>query len=169
MLKVNSTEPLSPSAKTKVKIRNLLIVKPFDTHYTWWRMERIAVPASANVQDGIVDIMWSGVFERGDVRNSLASVEKFLTSDKPVVILIRNQVRIFHFNASDAREVAYQLEELQQKGVARTCMLVDKPVHYGIGRMIHAFCEMAGVHFGIFWDEESALMWLRTGNPKEQQ
>ena len=126
-------------------------------------MERVAVPASAEIQDGIVDILWTGVFERGDVKKSLENVGKFLASEKRISILIRNQVRVLHFDAGDAREVATQLAILQQKGVERTCMLVDKPVHYGIGRMIHAFCEMAGVEFGIFWDEESAFMWLRNG------
>jgi hypothetical protein len=129
-------------------------------------MERVAVPASTNLKDGIVDILWSGVFESGDVTKSLSSVEKLLTTKNAVSILIRNQVRVFHFNATDAKEVANQLGVLQQKGVERTCMLVDKPVHYGIGRMIHAFCEMSGVRFGIFWDEQSALMWLRDGKTK---
>ena len=121
------------------------------------------MPASANVQNGIVDIMWSGTFERGDVTKSLQAVEKLLIDQGPVSILIRNQVRVFHFDAGDARQVASQLAELQEKGVLRTCMLVNKPVHYGIGRMINAFCEMSEVQFGIFWDEESALLWLRTG------
>jgi len=132
-------------------------------------MEKIAVPASANVQDGIVDIMWSGTFERGDVTKSLQSVEKFLNAQGPVSILIRNQVRVFHFDAADARQVASQLAVLQSKGVVRTCMLVNKPVHYGIGRMINAFCEMSGVSFGIFWDEESAFLWLRTGISGEEK
>ena len=122
------------------------------------------MPASANVRDGIVDIVWSGVFEHGDVTKSLQSIEKFLNSGNSMSILIRNQVRVFHFNASDARQVASQLGELQKRGAVRTCMLVNKPVHYGIGRMINAFCEMSGVSFGIFWDEETALRWLHTGD-----
>lgn len=123
----------------------------------------MAVPASANIHDGIVNISWSGVFDRDDVTASLKSVEKLLTEQGPVSILIRNQVRVFHFNATDAKQVASQLESLKKRGLRRTCMVVNKPVHYGIGRMINAFCEMAGVQFGIFWDEDAALLWLRTG------
>ena len=131
-------------------------------------MERLSVPASAHVQNGIVDLEWSGTFDQSGVTESLGSVEKLLESQKTISILIRNEVQVFHFNATDARQVAFQLEALQKKGVVRTCMLVNKPVHYGIGRMINAFCEMSGVPFGIFWDEESALIWLRTGKMDEQ-
>ena len=126
------------------------------------------MPASAHVQNGVVDLVWSGTFDRNGVAESLGSVEKLLESQNTLSILIRNEVKVFHFNAPDARQVAFQLEALQKKGVVRTCMLVNKPVHYGIGRMINAFCEMSGVPFGIFWDEESALIWLQTGQMDEQ-
>ena len=126
------------------------------------------MPASAHVQNEVVDLLWSGTFDRNGVAESLGSVEKLLESQKTLSILIRNEVKVFHFNATDARQVAFQLEALQKKGVVRTCMLVNKPVHYGIGRMINAFCEMSGVPFGIFWDEESALIWLQTGQMDEQ-
>ena len=128
----------------------------------------MAVPASADIHDGIVNIQWSGIFDRDDVTASLKSVEQLLSDKGPVSILIRNQVRVFHFNAGDAKEVASQLGALQKKGLLRTCMVVNKPVHYGIGRMINAFCEMAGVGFGIFWDEDAALLWLRTGKTNNE-
>ena len=132
-------------------------------------MERLSVPASAHVQNGIVDIVWSGTFDRGGVSESLGSVEKLLDTQKPISLLIRNQVQVFNFNATDARQVAIRLDTLQKKGLVRTCMVVNKPVHYGIGRMINAFCEMSGVSFGIFWDEESAILWLQTGKMEEQE
>lgn len=130
-------------------------------------MERLSVPESARARNGILDIVWSGTFDRVGVTESLEAVEKVLETQNPISILIRNEVEVFHFNATDARQVAFRLEALQRAGVVRTCMLVNKPVHYGIGRMINAFCEMSGVPFGIFWDEESALLWLQTGRTDE--
>ncbi len=127
------------------------------------------MPASAHVQNGIVEIVWSGTFDRAGVTESLVTVEKLLESQAPISILIRNEVQVFNFNSTDARQVAFQLEALKKKGVVRTCMLVNKPVHYGIGRMINAFCEMSGVPFGIFWDEESAILWLHTGVADEME
>ena len=127
------------------------------------------MPKSTRVRDGIVHIVWSGTFDRVGVTESLQSVEKVLKTQKPISILIKNDVEVFHFNATDARQVAFRLEALQRGGVLRTCMIVNKPVHYGIGRMINAFCEMSGVPFEIFWDEESALLWLHNGNTNEPE
>ena len=118
------------------------------------------MPASVVIKDDLIEILWSGVFEVGDVYDSLNTVKNNLNSGDSVSILIKDQIEVFHFDASEARLIAQLLETMQKRGVKKTCIVVNKPVHYGIGRMISAYCEMASVHFDTFWQESDALAWL---------
>jgi hypothetical protein len=120
------------------------------------------MPATVELKGDIVEVLWSGAFHLGDVSESLSDVSDILDSKKSVSILIKESVSVFHFDAQEARQVAYLLEELKKKGAKKTGFVVSKQVHYGIGRMISAFCDMSMVEFEIFWDEESALQWLRS-------
>ena len=122
------------------------------------------MPASVEIKGEIIVITWTGVFRLGDVSESLSAVSDILDKKKYVSILIRDNVQIFHFDAKEARQVAYLLESLQRKGLERTGFVVSKRVHYGIGRMINAYCDMSQVIFEVFWDEESALAWMKTSS-----
>lgn len=118
------------------------------------------MPASVEIKNDIIRITWTGTFRLGDVSDSLSSVSDILDRQKSVSILIIDHVKVFHFDANEARQVAYLLESLRNKGVAKTGFVVSKRVHYGIGRMINAYCDMSQVVFEVFWDEEAAVDWL---------
>lgn len=122
------------------------------------------MPVSVEIKDGIVEVLWSGTFRLSDVAESLDAVSDLLESRESTCILIRDDIQIFHFEAEEARQVAYLLEILRNRGVKRTCFIAAKRVHYGIGRMITAYCEMAHVEFDVFLDEKSAKEWLFADN-----
>ena len=121
------------------------------------------MPASVEIKGEIIVITWSGTFRIGDVSDSLSAVSDYLDSSKSTSILIKDNVQVFHFDAKEARQVAYLLESLQRKGVKKTGFVVSKRVHYGIGRMINAYCEMSHVVFEVFWDEATAILWMEGG------
>ena len=136
----------------------LLIVGIGQAAYKW--MREVSMPVSVKIKDDIAEVVWSGTFRLSDVSESLDAVSDILDSRESIRILIRDDIQVFHFEAEEARQVAYLLEILKSKGVKRTCFIASKRVHYGIGRMITAYCEMAQVEFDVFLDEKSAMEWL---------
>jgi len=47
----------------------------------------------------------------------------------------------------------------------RMAVVVQKPVHYGIGRMLMVHGERYGLRFHVFLDEEEARTWLLSDDP----
>jgi hypothetical protein len=121
------------------------------------------MPSSVSIKDDIVEVMWSGTFNSGDATESLHSIGEVLNRNNSPYILILEKVDIFHFDVNEARQIAYLLESYKHRGAVRTGFVASKKVHYGIGRMIGAFCDSSQVHFEVFWDEVSALKWLKDG------
>ena len=122
------------------------------------------MPASAEIKGNIVELLWTGVFHPGDVTKSLNEAVAMVSGRENACILIKDQVKVLHFGAAEAWQVANALKSMQQDGIRRIGMVAGKPVHFGIGRMINAHCEMVQVVFEVFWDEKNALNWLRSDN-----
>ncbi|MBT3273389.1 MAG: hypothetical protein HN368_09555 [Spirochaetales bacterium] len=120
------------------------------------------MPTSVEIRDNIVEILWSGTFAAGEVSESLIAIKDNLAEGQNISILIKDQVQVFHFDSAEARLIAALLKEMKARGVKKTCMVVNKPVHYGIGRMISAYCDLVSVIFEIFWEEDKARAWLQS-------
>jgi hypothetical protein len=46
------------------------------------------------------------------------------------------------------------------EAVSHLAVVVDKDVHYGIGRMVEVYCESCGINLRIFRDLDEAKAWL---------
>jgi hypothetical protein len=115
---------------------------------------------SYEIEKDITVVTNSGSFSNRDVEKTLLA----LTNDKD----FRSGMRILFIDrGSDynppkhgPREAAFILSLLFPKISNRIAIVVKKGVHFGIARMIQAYCESYGVTFEVFREEQAARIWL---------
>jgi len=101
-------------------------------------------------------------------RSSLAAVmraheELFARPDldPPIGVLLDSRYTRWIPSVSDLRKGSEFLDGLRRPGLACWALVVDKPVLYGLGRVLQAYLEFRGLPARIFRSEEPAERWLR--------
>ncbi len=68
----------------------------------------------------------------------------------------------YHPSLSELRAFADVLISLKHKCSGKTALVVSNFFHYGFGKVLGGFLELAGIKMQVFRDAPDALKWFKT-------
>ncbi len=115
---------------------------------------------SYKIEDNIAVVTNSGSFSNRDVEKTLLKLTKDQDYSADIRILFIDRGSEYNPPQQGPEEAARILSLLVPNISDRIAIVVKKDVHFGIARMIQAFCESYGVTFEVFREEQAARNWL---------
>jgi hypothetical protein len=120
-----------------------------------------ALPYHIAVEDGILTMTWESLPTPASIQNALLDVLGHPSYRRGDPVIVVDPGTEFSPTLEDIRRIAKSMAA-QRDMFGRLALVVEKPVHFGIGRMLQAYCQIEGVHgLQIFRELEQARAWVR--------
>jgi hypothetical protein len=58
----------------------------------------------------------------------------------------------------EVRAIALELAKVREK-LGPIALVVHSALHFGLGNMLHAYCNMHGVRLAVFYEQQKGLDW----------
>jgi len=115
----------------------------------------------AYVADSLAVVEWFEDFGTRDVREALTSVTRVPGFETGTPLLLVDEGTGIGPTPRELEASADVLENRCASFGNKIAMSAKTQAHYGLGRMLEAFCELRGVRFRVFRDLATARQWLR--------
>ena len=115
---------------------------------------------SYSIERELVTVIAEGSFSVADVHASFARIRSEFEGSVPIQILIVDHGSEFEPNREEVQELARGWGEIFRGVPVRIALLVEKDIHYGLGRMVSVYAEQHGFPFDVFRHSLDAMQWL---------
>ncbi|MBW2693930.1 MAG: hypothetical protein JRE57_15060, partial [Deltaproteobacteria bacterium] len=92
-----------------------------------------------SIERELITVIAEGSFSVGDVHATFAKIRSEFSSSVPLQILIVDHGSEFEPNREEVQELARGWGEIFRNVRVRIALLVDKDIHYGLGRMASVY------------------------------
>ena len=116
-----------------------------------------------SIERELVTVFAEGSFEVGDVLAAFSKIRSEFDSSLPLQILIVDQASDFEPKREEVQELARGWSEIFRGVPVRIALLVEKDIHYGLGRMASVYAEQHNLPFDVFRHSLDAMQWLSKG------
>jgi hypothetical protein len=113
-----------------------------------------------SIERQLVTVIAEGSFGVGDVHATFVKIRSEFRSSTPLQILILDHGSEFEPNREEVQELTRGWSEIFRDVPVRIALLVDKDIHYGLGRMASVYAEQHGLPFDVFRHSLDAMQWL---------
>lgn len=120
---------------------------------------------SYTIERELVTVLAEGSIDVEDIRTTFSRIRSECEGTSRVRILIVDRGSDFDPTATEVREFVEVWSNLFRRTTVRIALLVERELHYGLGRMATVFAEENELPFGVFRDESEALGWLEAPEP----
>jgi hypothetical protein len=116
-----------------------------------------------SIEKEFATVIAEGAFGVGDVHTAFSNIRSEFDSSRPLQILIVDHGSEFEPSREEVQELARGWGAIFHGVPVRIALLVDKDIHYGLGRMASVYAEQHDVPFDVFRHSLDALHWLSQG------
>ncbi len=116
-----------------------------------------------SIERELVTVIAEGSFSVGDVHAAFAEIRSEFERSLPLQILIVDQGSEFEPNREQVQELARGWGEIFRDVPVRIALLVERDIHYGLGRMVSVYAEQHHLPFDVFRHSLDAMQWLAKG------
>jgi len=113
-----------------------------------------------SIERELITVIAEGSFGVGDVHAAFARIRSEFSSSVPLQILIVDQASEFEPNREEVQELARGWGEIFRDVPVRIALLVERDIHYGLGRMASVYAEQHDLPFDVFRHSLDAMQWL---------
>ncbi len=116
-----------------------------------------------SIERELITVIAEGSFSVGDVHATFAKIRSEFSGSAPLQILIVDHGSEFEPSREEVQELTKRWGAIFRDVPVRIALLVDKDIHYGLGRMASVYAEQHDLPFDVFRHSLDALQWLSKG------
>ena len=113
-----------------------------------------------SIEKEFTTVIAEGSFTVRDVHTAFSKIRSEFDGSTPLQILIVDHGSEFEPSREEVQELARGWGAIFHDVPVRIALLVDKDIHYGLGRMAAVYAEQHDVPFDVFRHSLDALQWL---------
>ena len=113
-----------------------------------------------SIEKELTTVIAEGSFSVGHVHATFSKIRSEFDGSTPLQILIVDHGSEFEPSREEVQELARGWGAIFRDVSVRIALLVDKDIHYGLGRMASVYAEQHDVPFDVFRHSLDALRWL---------
>ena len=121
---------------------------------------------SYSIESGLVTVLAEGSFGVDTVRSTFSEIRAEIEPSARVRILILDRGSEFDPTQEELRRLVHIWSELFRGLSIRIALLVEKELHYGLGRIASVYAEGQDLPFRVFRRRSVALEWLAPEEPE---
>jgi len=123
-------------------------------------MRGVAMGLTYSIEKELTTVIAEGSFSVGDVHAAFSKIRPEFDGSTPLQILIVDHGSEFEPNREEVQELTRGWGAIFQDVPVRIALLVDKDIHYGLGRMASVYAAQHDLPFDVFRHSLDALQWL---------
>jgi hypothetical protein len=116
-------------------------------------------------EGGLATVVGEGSFGVEEIRATFSKLRAEFEPASRVRILIVDHASDFDPTHEEIQELVDVWAALFQDVSARIALLVERELHYGLGRMLAVYAESHGLPFRVFRCRSEAVEWLSEPEP----
>ena len=113
-----------------------------------------------SVEKEFATVIAEGSFSVSHVHAAFSEIRSESDGSTPLQILIVDHGSEFEPSREEVQELARGWGAIFRDAPVRIALLVDKDIHYGLGRMVSVYAEQHDLPFDVFRHSLDALQWL---------
>ncbi len=113
-----------------------------------------------SIEKEFTTVIAEGSFTVQDVHAAFSKIRSEFDGSTPLQILIVDHGSEFEPSREEVQELARGWGAIFHDVPVRIALLVDKDIHYGLGRMASVYAEQHDLPFDVFRHSLDALQWL---------
>jgi len=118
---------------------------------------------SYSIEQDLVTVIAEGSFSVDQIFGVFSRIRSEIDRSAPVQILIVDHASEFEPSREDVQELAQRWSTIFRGVPVRIALLVEKDLHYALGRMTAVYAEQHALPFDVFRHSLDALQWLSKG------
>ena len=122
-----------------------------------------AMGLTYSTEKELITVIAEGSFDVGNIHATFSEIRSEFDGSTPLQILIVDHGSEFEPNREEVQELARGWGAIFQDVPVRIALLVDKDIHYGLGRMISVYAKQHDLPFDVFRHSLDAMHWLSQG------
>jgi hypothetical protein len=115
---------------------------------------------SYSIEKEFITAIAEGSFSVGQVLATFSEIRSEFDGLRPLQILIVDHGSEFEPSREEVQELAKGWGAIFCDIPVRIALLVDKDIHYGLGRMASVYAEQHDLPFDVFRHSLDAMQWL---------
>jgi hypothetical protein len=123
-------------------------------------MRGAAMGLTYSIEKELTTVIAEGSFSVGHVHAAFSKIRSEFDGSTPLQILIVDHGSEFEPSREEVQELARGWGAIFRDAPVRIALLVDKDIHYGLGRMVSVYAEQHDLPFDVFRHSLDALQWL---------
>jgi hypothetical protein len=123
-------------------------------------MRGAAMALTYSIEKELTTVIAEGSFSVDHVYAAFTEIRSEFDGSKPLQILIVDHGSEFEPSREEVQELARGWGAIFRDVPVRIALLVDKDIHYGLGRMASVYAEQHDLPFDVFRHSLDALQWL---------
>ena len=113
-----------------------------------------------SIEKELTTVIAEGTFSVDQVHSTFSKIRSEFDGSTPVQILIVDHGSEFEPSQKEVQQLAKGWGAIFRDVPVRIALLVDKDIHYGLGRMASVYAEQHDLPFNVFRHSLDALQWL---------
>jgi len=122
---------------------------------------------SYSIEADLVTVIAEGSFSVDHVERVFSRIRSEIDRSAPVQILIVDHASEFEPSREDVQRLAQRWSTIFRGIPVRIALLVEKDLHYALGRMTAVYAEQHDLPFDVFRHSLPALQWLSSCQTQE--
>jgi hypothetical protein len=123
-------------------------------------MRGAAMGLTYSIEKELTTVIAEGSFSVDHVHAAFSEIRSEFDGSTPLQILIVDHGSEFEPSREEVQELARGWGAIFRDVPVRIALLVDKDIHYGLGRMASVYAEQHDLPFDVFRHSLDALQWL---------
>ena len=113
-----------------------------------------------SIEREFATVIAEGSFSVAELHAAFSKIQSEFDGSAPLQILIVDHGSEFEPSREEVQELARGWGVIFRDVPVRIALLVDKDIHYGLGRMISVYAGQHDLPFDVFRHSLDALQWL---------
>ena len=116
-----------------------------------------------SIEKELTTVIAEGSFSVADVHAAFSNIQSEFDGSAPLQILIVDHGSEFEPSREEVQDLARGWGAIFRDVPVRIALLVDKELHYGLGRMVSVYAKQHDLPFDVFRHSLDAMHWLSQG------
>ena len=116
-----------------------------------------------SIEKELTTVIAEGSFSVVHVHAAFSKIRSEFDGSTPIQILIVDHGSEFEPSREEVQDLARGWGAIFRDVPVRIALLVDKDIHYGLGRMISVYAGQHDLPFDVFRHSLDAMLWLSQG------
>ena len=113
-----------------------------------------------SIEKELTTVIAEGSFSVVHVHAAFSKIRSEFDGSTPIQILIVDRGSEFEPSLEEVQDLARGWGAIFRNVPVRIALLVEKDIHYGLGRMVSVYAEQHDLPFNVFRHSLDALQWL---------